>query len=125
MSKSPTSLEERVSAASMIPSTQRRIYVNIPAKKHVRYPANKIKTSKYTIITFLPKNLYEQFQGLANFYFLGIVILQGFPEFSQVNIIVPTLPILIILLATAIKVICSLMYRMPRRILKDTNPIRS
>jgi phospholipid-translocating ATPase len=104
MSKSPTSLEARVSAASITPSTQRRIYVNLPAKKHAPYPANKIKTSKYTIFTFLPKNIYEQFQGLANFYFLAIVILQGFPEFSQVNIIVPTLPILIILLATAVKV---------------------
>ena len=101
---SPKSLEARASAASMIPLTQRRIYVNLPAKKHARYPANKIKTSKYTILTFLPKNIYEQFQGLANFYFLGIVILQGFGEFAQVPIIIPTLPILIILLATAVKV---------------------
>ena len=28
------------------------------------YPSNKISTSKYTLITFIPKNLYEQFRYL-------------------------------------------------------------
>ena len=37
---------------------------------------NRIKTSKYTLLTFLPLNLLEQFQRLANFYFLCLLILQ-------------------------------------------------
>ncbi len=37
---------------------------------------NHIKTSKYTFLTFLPLNLFEQFQRLANFYFLCLLILQ-------------------------------------------------
>lgn len=37
---------------------------------------NYIKTSKYTFITFLPLNLLEQFQRLANFYFLCLLVLQ-------------------------------------------------
>ena len=37
---------------------------------------NNIKTSKYTLLTFLPLNLFEQFQRLANFYFLCLLILQ-------------------------------------------------
>ena len=37
---------------------------------------NHIKTSKYTALTFLPLNLFEQFQRLANFYFLCLLILQ-------------------------------------------------
>ena len=37
---------------------------------------NHIKTSKYTLLTFLPLNLFEQFQRLANFYFLCLLILQ-------------------------------------------------
>jgi phospholipid-transporting ATPase len=42
------------------------------------YPnkTNKIKTSKYSLITFLPKNLYVQFSKLANIYFLIIGIMQ-------------------------------------------------
>lgn len=37
---------------------------------------NYIKTSKYNVITFLPRNIFEQFQRLANFYFLILLILQ-------------------------------------------------
>ncbi|XP_048480436.1 phospholipid-transporting ATPase IF isoform X1 [Plutella xylostella] len=39
-------------------------------KKH-----NKIKTSKYTLLTFLPKNLTEQFRRIVNFYFLIVTVI--------------------------------------------------
>jgi hypothetical protein len=42
-----------------------------------RFPkSNKIKTSRYTPLTFLPKNLYEQFRRIANLYFLIILCMQ-------------------------------------------------
>ena len=44
-----------------------------------RYPYfqnNFIKTSKYTLLTFLPLSLFEQFQRAANFYFACLLILQ-------------------------------------------------
>uniref|UniRef100_A0A8C1T2X0 Phospholipid-transporting ATPase n=1 Tax=Cyprinus carpio TaxID=7962 RepID=A0A8C1T2X0_CYPCA len=37
---------------------------------------NAIKTSKYNVFTFLPLNLFEQFQRLANAYFVFLLILQ-------------------------------------------------
>lgn len=37
---------------------------------------NSIKTSKYNMFTFLPLNLFEQFQRIANTYFLFLLILQ-------------------------------------------------
>lgn len=37
---------------------------------------NCIMTSKYNIVTFLPVNLFEQFQEVANTYFLFLLILQ-------------------------------------------------
>lgn len=40
------------------------------------YRNNKISTSKYTLLTFLPKNLIEQFSKLANVYFLIIAFMQ-------------------------------------------------
>ena len=46
---------------------------------------NKVKTSKYTIITFLPKNLFEQFCKMANVYFLLITLMQLIPVISISN----------------------------------------
>jgi len=37
--------------------------------QHV-YPTNQVITSKYTVITFLPRNLLEQFRRVANVYVL-------------------------------------------------------
>lgn len=51
-----------------------------PSKQtNITYKANRINTSKYTWITFLPKNLFEQFYRFANLYFLFIQILNWLP----------------------------------------------
>ena len=47
-----------------------------PLSRLVRPQSNCIKTSKYNIVTFLPVNLFEQFQEVANTYFLFLLILQ-------------------------------------------------
>ncbi len=85
---------------------QRKVVINtiIPHFVPPKYPANEVKTSKYTLLTFLPKNLFEQFHGVANFYFLGVVILQWFNEFKTVDFVVPLLPIAVIIGVTALKV---------------------
>lgn len=41
-----------------------------------KFSDNEIKTSKYTILNFIPKNLFEQFRRIANFYFLCVAIIQ-------------------------------------------------
>lgn len=40
------------------------------------FQGNEISTGKYSLITFLPKNLFEQFRRLANAYFLFLLFLQ-------------------------------------------------
>ncbi|CAG8497060.1 14530_t:CDS:2 [Acaulospora morrowiae] len=67
------------------------------------YTTNKVTTSKYTLLTFIPKNLYEQFRRVANFFFLLLVILQWFPEFATINPVVSALPMFIIMGITTIK----------------------
>lgn len=47
----------------------------------VQYPRNKVRTTKYTPLSFIPKNLYYQFQNIANVYFLLIVILGVSPAY--------------------------------------------
>ncbi|GES78958.1 phospholipid-translocating ATPase [Rhizophagus clarus] len=90
----------------------RQVYVNEPipqAKldKHgnpkQKYVSNEVLTSKYNIFTFIPKNLYEQFRRIANFFFLLLVVLQWFPEFATIQPIVAALPMFIILGITSIK----------------------
>ncbi|KAI0020302.1 hypothetical protein F4780DRAFT_378071 [Xylariomycetidae sp. FL0641] len=46
------------------------------------YISNFIRSSRYSIYSFLPKQLYFQFSKLANFYFLVIGILQQIPGLS-------------------------------------------
>lgn len=60
-------------------------------------------TSKYNIITFLPKNLFEQFQRLANAYFLFLLILQLIPQISSLNPITTILPLSCVLILKALK----------------------
>ena len=48
--------------------------VTILGHLHPRdYKGNVVKTSKYTFLTFLPKNLYVQFSKAANVYFFVIM----------------------------------------------------
>lgn len=57
-------------------SKLRTIYVNRERPENysgpdvLPYRHNDVVTSKYTLLTFLPKNLFEQFRRIANFYFL-------------------------------------------------------
>ncbi|EIW73502.1 hypothetical protein TREMEDRAFT_26850 [Tremella mesenterica DSM 1558] len=91
---------------------RRTVYVNLPLPQHlvnsigdpiIRYVRNKVRTSKYTIVTFLPKNLFEQFRRVANIYFLTLVILQLFSIFGAPNAQIGMLPLIFILSITAIK----------------------
>ncbi|KAI8065869.1 hypothetical protein BC940DRAFT_320202 [Gongronella butleri] len=67
------------------------------------YVGNHVRTAKYTPLTFVPKNLFEQFRNVANLYFLFLVILQCIPLFGVTEPAVSAMPLMAILLITAIK----------------------
>ncbi|KAI0311567.1 hypothetical protein OF83DRAFT_1068591, partial [Amylostereum chailletii] len=120
------------------PGPPRTIFVNEPlpedyydpkkphkVKKEYRYSANQVITSKYTLLTFLPRNLLEQFRRVANMcvspflslpfllrvhprasrggFFLAIAILQFFNKFSTISPGLVILPLLIVWGITALK----------------------
>ncbi|XP_017563788.1 probable phospholipid-transporting ATPase IM isoform X3 [Pygocentrus nattereri] len=67
------------------------------------YADNHIKTAKYTFYTFLPINLFEQFQRFANAYFLVLLILQLIPEISSLSWFTTIVPLVLVLTITAVK----------------------
>ncbi|KAI5966195.1 uncharacterized protein KGF55_000504 [Candida pseudojiufengensis] len=69
----------------------------------IEYPRNKIRTTKYTPITFLPKNLILQFTNVANTYFLVLVILGAFQVFGVPSPGLAAVPLIVIVCITAIK----------------------
>ncbi|XP_078379696.1 phospholipid-transporting ATPase IF-like isoform X2 [Oculina patagonica] len=70
--------------------------------KQRRYADNVIVTAKYTIWNFLPKNLFEQFRRIANFYFLCIGVIQLLID-SPVSPVTSILPLVFVITVTAIK----------------------
>lgn len=66
--------------------------------------SNKIVTTKYTCLTFLPRNLFEQFSKMANFYFTFMSILQLVPGLGTMYGAVTTLlPVLFVAFLSMIK----------------------
>ncbi|KAJ7028850.1 phospholipid-transporting ATPase 1 [Mycena alexandri] len=105
--------ERKLEGGAPRPEGRRRnVYVNTPLPRGevdaggdpvVRYPRNKVRTTKYTILTFVPRNLYEQFRRIANLFFLTLVVLQLFPVFGAASGAIAVLPLAFILTVTAIK----------------------
>ncbi|KAI8384185.1 hypothetical protein BD560DRAFT_385239 [Blakeslea trispora] len=103
----------RTESTSSYMQKRRKIYVNMkpPASDYDEkgrlidhsYVPNRIRTAKYTPLSFIPKNLFEQFRNVANLYFLFLVILQCIPIFGVVEPAVSALPIIAILIITGIK----------------------
>ncbi|WAR60037.1 hypothetical protein PtB15_11B679 [Puccinia triticina] len=83
--------------------TPRHIAVNLEPTEHCEHPNNQIQTAKYSLLTFIPRNLAEQFRRIANAFFLLIVILQFLPQFAQLDPILGALPLLLVLATTAAK----------------------
>uniref|UniRef100_A0A8C6US57 P-type ATPase N-terminal domain-containing protein n=1 Tax=Neogobius melanostomus TaxID=47308 RepID=A0A8C6US57_9GOBI len=68
-----------------------------------KYADNSIKTSKYNFITFLPLNLFEQLQRLANVYFCFLMVLQLIPAVSSLSWFTTAVPLTLVLGITAVK----------------------
>ena len=75
--------------------------IPVPKQEPSPFLGNSISTCRYNAVTFLPKNLWYQFQRLANVYFLVIAVLQVIPEISVSGGIPNILPPLIFVLGVS------------------------
>ncbi|XP_052357191.1 phospholipid-transporting ATPase ID-like [Oncorhynchus keta] len=86
------------------PEEERRVRANDREyNEKFQYASNCIVTSKYNVITFLPVNLFEQFQEVANTYFLFLLILQLIPQISSLSWFTTIVPLVLVLSITAVK----------------------
>ncbi|XP_021366128.1 probable phospholipid-transporting ATPase VA isoform X4 [Mizuhopecten yessoensis] len=81
------------------PSIQHR------AKNHPNkdFRGNRIKTTKYTLLTFFPKNIFEQFHRFANLYFILVVALNWVPQIQAFGKEIAMVPVIFVLAVTCIK----------------------
>ncbi|KAK9509761.1 hypothetical protein O3M35_007001 [Rhynocoris fuscipes] len=68
-----------------------------------RFVSNHITTAKYSKLTFLPCFLFEQFRRYSNCFFLLIALLQQIPDVSPTGRYTTLVPLIFILLVSAIK----------------------
>ncbi|OQR96809.1 phospholipid-transporting ATPase, partial [Achlya hypogyna] len=91
-----------------VAADSRLVFVNNEGKNcEVRlnghYTTNWVATSKYTLLSFVPKTLFEFFRVIANCYFLFISVIQLATTWSPTNPYTTAGPLLIVLLVSMIK----------------------
>lgn len=67
------------------------------------YKGNQIRTTKYSVLSFLPRNLFEQLHRFANVYFIFLTALNFVPLVQAFQPEVSLVPIILVLGATALK----------------------
>lgn len=67
------------------------------------YQTNVIHTTKYTLLTFVPKNLFEQLHRFANIYFIFLAALNFVPVVEAFEPEIALVPIILVLSVTALK----------------------
>ncbi|KAM4735241.1 phospholipid-transporting ATPase ID [Anableps anableps] len=102
----PTQKKKKTGGKSKKKRTEEERKVKANDREHnekFQYASNCIMTSKYNILTFLPVNLFEQFQEVANTYFLFLLILQLIPQISSLSWFTTIVPLALVLSITAVK----------------------
>ena len=97
-------LRRRITHANEIPPSAdgRHVRVNVLRATNIveertgkPYIPNIIRSCRYTVLNFVPRQLYAQFAKLANFYFLCVSILQMIPGLSTTGTYTTIVPLLV------------------------------
>ncbi|XP_040514376.1 phospholipid-transporting ATPase IB isoform X1 [Gallus gallus] len=99
--KADDEMSGATSSADLDEAPARTIYVNQPQQSKFR--DNWVSTAKYSVVTFLPRFLYEQIRKAANAFFLFIALLQQIPDVSPTGRYTTLVPLLFILTVAGIK----------------------
>ncbi|KAK2584751.1 hypothetical protein KPH14_007079 [Odynerus spinipes] len=83
-------------------SEERVVFINAPHQP-AKYKNNHITTAKYSILSFIPMFLFEQFRRYSNCFFLFIAIMQQIPDVSPTGRYTTLVPLIFILSVSALK----------------------
>ncbi|XP_051508144.1 phospholipid-transporting ATPase VD-like isoform X1 [Myxocyprinus asiaticus] len=112
---SPSSLPPKSSLDTQDPLVQRligkrRVVVSRWGPHHAEYHSvskgyrnNSIRTTKYSLISFIPMNLFQQFHRAANLYFLFLVLLNWVPVVEAFQKEITMIPLAVVLTVIAFK----------------------
>ncbi|RWS07408.1 putative phospholipid-transporting ATPase VD-like protein, partial [Dinothrombium tinctorium] len=70
---------------------------------NAEYAKNEISTTKYTLLTFIPRNFFEQFHRFANIYFLFVQFLNWIPALNAFAKEIQLIPMFFVLFVSALK----------------------
>ena len=100
-------LTSRINSEKKQKQNQRKIYINTFNNNNFlqtqKYTNNHIRTSKYTLLTFLPLSLFYQFNNAFNLFFLVTAIITVIPEISTISPISAVAPFIVVLIISLIK----------------------
>ena len=64
------------------------LWIAIKNRRKRTLQTNRIVTTRYNILTFIPKNLFEQFRRVANIYFAILIGLNWIPIINAISKVV-------------------------------------
>uniref|UniRef100_A0A8C7QKG5 Phospholipid-transporting ATPase n=1 Tax=Oncorhynchus mykiss TaxID=8022 RepID=A0A8C7QKG5_ONCMY len=99
--KADDEMSGTTSQADPTDATARTILLNQP--QNTKFCDNHVSTTKYGVLTFLPRFLYEQIRRAANAFFLFIALMQQIPDVSPTGRYTTLVPLIFILTVAGIK----------------------
>ncbi|XP_060651447.1 probable phospholipid-transporting ATPase IA isoform X3 [Drosophila nasuta] len=94
--------DEPVPFGSDVEEGEKRV-IALNGPQPINYCNNRISTAKYSVVSFLPSFLFEQFRRYSNCFFLLIALLQQIPDVSPTGRYTTLVPLIFILSVSAIK----------------------
>ena len=103
----PNDLSQNQNNKNKQKKTQRKLYVDLQDDTIVNQPEkycdNSVRTTQYTLLTFLPLALFDQYKNPFNIYFLVNMIIHMIPAISSVNPVTHLAPVIIVLIINLIR----------------------
>lgn len=75
----------------------------VPHNEQLHFKTNFIRTSKYTLLTFLPKAIMVQFRRYANFFFLITAVIQCIKTVSPLNPVSAVAPFVFVIALSVVR----------------------